>query len=87
MAWAAAVPPLSVGEALRLTLPRRMLSVRARADMSGYMVSRILMELSWEGLEEEPEGELTAEDGRRPGTGTACFGVRGGRGGPISERT
>lgn len=52
--------------------PLRMLSVRALADSSGYMVSRILTEFSC--------GPATAvwadaQGGRRPGTGRACFGV------------
>lgn len=52
--------------------PLRMLRVRALADSSGYMVSRIFTEFSW--------GPATAvcadaQGGRRPGTGSACFGV------------
>lgn len=52
--------------------PLRMLRVRALADNSGYIVSRILTEFSW--------GPATAagadaKGGRRPGTGRACFGV------------
>lgn len=52
--------------------PLRMLRVRALADNSGYMVSRILTEFSW--------GPATAvwadaKAGSRPGTGRACFGV------------
>lgn len=46
--------------------------MRALADNSGYMVSRILTEFSW--------GPATvvwadAQGGSRPGTGRACFGV------------
>lgn len=52
--------------------PRRILRVQARADSSGYMPSRILMEFSWAGLVEEEEG---LKAGSLPGTGTACLGV------------
>lgn len=83
----AGVVPLSAEDAARLTLPRRMLRVRARAESSGYMESRILMEFSWEGLEEDGV-ELSADEGSLPGTGTACFGVaepncRGEEGTPL----
>lgn len=52
--------------------PLRMLRVRALADNSGYMVSRILTEFSW-----GPATAVCADAkvGRRPGTGRACFGV------------
>lgn len=46
--------------------------MRALADSSGYMVSRILTEFSW-----GPATAVWAEaqGGSRPGTGRACFGV------------
>lgn len=68
------VPP-SDEQMLRPTLPRRMLRVRPWAESSGYMVSRILMEFSCDGLEEDDGEEFSAVTGKRPGTGTACFGV------------
>lgn len=51
-----------------------MLRVLARAESSGYMVSRILTEFSW-GMPGEELIAFIAEGGSLPGTGTACFGV------------
>lgn len=52
--------------------PLRRLRVRALADNSGYMVSRIFTEFSCGPLTAAWPG---AQDGSRPGTGSACFGV------------
>lgn len=76
------LPPLAVQvfRLPRLTFPRKMLSVRAWADSSGYMESSICMEFSCFGgveLADVAAGdiEFSADTGCLQGTGTACFGV------------
>lgn len=80
MAWKPARAPTGPGRPLRFAggprvswmFPLRMLRVRARADSSGYMVSRIFTEFSGGAA---TAGWAGASGGRRPGTGRACFGV------------
>ena len=80
MAWKPVMVPTGPGRPLRSAggprvswmFPLRMLRVRARADSSGYMVSRIFTEFSGGAA---TAGWAAASGGRRPGTGRACFGV------------